>query len=221
MNVQSNQKGSILQLNVELPRYKYLNTVIGRDCFEEIHWLLKTFGKSASAAKEITESYSAIANLDKTFRRIQESGKKPLVIHVGDGSRFLTGAMTTLNTKSFNLSIDPNARVDIFTKWQEKFRIRDLKVVNKVWQEADQDILDYLDEIRDTAGYSPEIIVTCVHGHVDLREFLKSLPWWRICYSLACCCPKNQIPDMHNVIESGEDMNVLSPERKYKIYTNA
>lgn len=216
MKAEIKQKSNTLQVNIRLPEYKYLNNVIGQNCFEEIHWLLKTYGKSASPAKEITESYSAIYHLRKTFKRIESEGKKPLVIHVGDGSRFISGAMTSLMTRSYNLSIDPNLRTDYYHQWVEKFKIRDFRVIPSIWQEAN--IKLYLDEVEQECGYQPEIIVTCVHGHVDLKKFLNSLPRWSICYSLACCQKSIQIPDMFEVIDHGEDMNVLSPEREYKIY---
>lgn len=211
-----NYNSESVGISIPLPKYNYLNRVIGADCFEELHRLLKTFGKSAGAAKEITESYSATAHLERSFKRVANAGRKPLVFHIGDGSRFYTAATTTLMTKSVNVSIDPALRLDIFKEWTERWKIRDLSAAAVEWQKYNFGAR--IREFWDEYGYEPDVFVTCVHAHVDLRALLAAIPHWQVCYSLACCKPATQIPDIYQVISSGDDMNILSPKRTYKVY---
>lgn len=222
MNVTLEQKGKFLQITCPvIPSPGYLNRVLGMDCFEEIHALLKTFGKDTMFAKEITESYSAIAHLDKTFKRCKKEGKKPLVIIPGDGSRALTAAMAVLMNKCFTLSIDPNLRRDIIDAWIAKFKIRDFAYYPKKWEDCIREI-HYYHKILKRGNPNLEIIVMAVHAHIDLKKFLNAIPQWSICYSLACCNPESQLraPDYTRVIQEGEDTRIFSPKRQYKIWTN-
>jgi hypothetical protein len=208
--------GSHITVRIPAPNFKYLNKVIGSNSFEELHRLVTTFGKSASVAKELTESYSSVHHLQRSYDRCKSEGKMPLVLHIGDGSRFLTAAMTTLFTKSVNISIDPNTRLDIYEQWKSRFKIRNLSVLNVEWQKAHLRFL--IDRHLDQYPGSP-VFVSAVHAHIDLKHLLGTIPW-NYCYSLACCEEKKQLPDIQTIIASGEDMAVLSPKRKFKVYCN-
>lgn len=212
-----NQSGGNLHLSIPYPNTKYVDKVIGSNSFEQIGELLRTFGKDTGFSKEISESYSFINRTKGFFEHLKKKGKRPIVLHIGDGSRCLTGAMTTLFTDSHNISVDPIIRNDLVGAWFEKWAIRRLSWSAKPWEESAESVKSYINFLNEEAGEEQELFISCVHGHVDIKKVAETFNW-KLIYSLACCQPHKQLPDMPEMIEEGQDWSVLSPQRKYRLY---
>lgn len=174
-----------------------------RESFEAL-WPL--FAKATKPAKEMTESFSALVHL----RPFLAKGGPCRVIHVGDGAHARTAALFALKSDTENISVDPLVNVGLVSAWTERFEVRRLS-----WRKAD---------VADVAGELnalPEIptFVTFVHAHVNVDEVLDGLRW-DAAFTLACCVPGRQLSKKHVPRQAGEDMSVLSPDRRFEVLVN-
>lgn len=175
-----------------------------RESFQAL-WPL--FSKAPKPAKEMTESFSALEHL-----RPHMKSKAPFrVIHVGDGAHARTAAMFALKTDAaLNISVDPLINIKLVEDWRDRFEIQHF-----AWRKAR--ILDVVAELN--ALPPMPTFVTFVHAHVNMDAVLDVLHW-DAAYTLACCMPGNQLTSAHVPHSSGDDMCVLSPERRYEVLVN-
>lgn len=196
---------------IQLPHTLYIDWLLKRNCFEELREL---FTDCDAPAKEISESYSAYHQLKKICNIFNLNW-----LHIGDGSRARTGALFTFLTKSDNISIDPNIRLDILQTWNEKWNVIGLDFWNCKFEDFD---IEYLKSFFDN---SKKYSITCVHAHVDLEEVDKKFPNWKYLYTSVCCYPSKQkfskeyMKD-NNIIEivNKLDMGIISERREFAIY---
>jgi hypothetical protein len=183
---------------------RYLDRLMRRGCFEAL-WPL--FAKAQRPAKELTESYSALAHL-RPFMR----GAGPYrVLHVGDGAHARTGAMFALKTPAHNVSIDPQLNLEVVGAWRERFGIRRLDC----YKGRVQDLAEELNAMP-----KMPTLVTFVHAHVAVDDILRLLRW-DAAFSLACCTPRKQLSREHAAHSAGHDSSVLSTARQYQVLCRA
>lgn len=179
---------------------RYLDRLMRRKSFEAL-WPL--FASAQKPAKEMTESYSALAHLRPYMRAVG-----PLrVVHVGDGAHCRTGAMFSLKSGAENISVDPEVNEPLVAAWRDRFGIRGL-----AWRKAS--VFDVVEELN--ALPPMRTLVTFVHAHVSVDEVLRVLRW-DAAFSLSCCVPGKQASREHLVVRSGLDWAVLSPDRRYQV----
>jgi uncharacterized protein (DUF2132 family) len=178
----------------------YLDRLMRRQSFEAL-WPL--FGYAEQPAKEMTESFSALVHLrpwlpdDGPFR----------VIHVGDGAHARTAALFALKTKGDNISVDPVINEALVSGWQERFAVERF-----AWRKATiQDVIDELNALPEMP-----VFVTFVHAHVNVDDVLDRLRW-DAAFTLACCVPGKQLTRARTPEASGEDLCVLSPDRRFEV----
>ena len=185
------------------PNSDYLDRLMRRGCFEAL-WPL--FAKAEHPAKELTESFSAVAHL-----RPLMSGSGPYrVVHVGDGAHARTGAMFSLKTRAHSISVDTNLNLPLVQKWRERFGIRRLECR----QARIQDLAAELNGLP-----KMPTLFTFVHAHVGIDEVLEQVRW-DAAFTLACCLPGKQMSQTHELDSSGVDMSVLSNGRQYQVLVN-
>lgn len=193
---------------INLPHYKYVDKVLSRSCYEELNELFKD---ADSPTKEISESYSAFSQL----KRVCKIGNRNW-IHIGDGSRARTAAIFSLMSKSNNISIDPNIRLDILNKWIEKYQIQRFSIIKDKFENC-------IDNIKESFGYNYSIV--CVHSHVNLEEVDLFYPDWEFLYTSVCCYPNQQKFNQeymkeHQIYQilNKIDLGILSERREIAIY---
>jgi len=181
----------------------YLDRLMRRESFEAL-WPL--FAKATKPAKEMTESFSALEHL----RPLLPKEGPYRVIHVGDGAHARTAALFAIKTEAENISVDPLVNVDLVDAWRTRFGIRRLS-----WHKA------HISDVTEELNALPQmpVIVTFVHAHVDVDEVLDGLEW-DAAFTLACCVPGRQLTRTRVPHDSGEDMSVLSPDRRYEVLVN-
>jgi len=162
---------SNIQLNIKIPHYKYVDTVLKTYSYEELMWL---FLNTPSPSKEISESYAVLTNLKKVCNVSDYSW-----LHIGDGAYARTAGLFAFLSKSENYSIDPAINTTKLTKWIEKYNVKRFYFSKNKFQD-DNEILD---EIEKPYG------IVCVHAHVNLEEVDKKYPDWKYLYTNPCCMP--------------------------------
>jgi len=191
------------EADAAVPNGDYLDRLMRRECFEAL-WPL--FAKAEHPAKELTESYSALVHLRPFL-----TGDGPYrAVHVGDGAHARTGAMFSLKTQVFSVSVDPQLNLALVDKWRERFGIRRLACRKA----RIQDVTDELNALP-----AMPTLVTFVHAHVDIDAVLAKLRW-SVAFSLACCHPDQQLSRQQSVHGSGTDLSVLSASRSYQVLVN-
>lgn len=182
----------------------YLDRLMRRESFQAL-WPL--FAKAPKPAKEMTESFSALEHL-----RPHLTKREPFrVVHVGDGAHARTAAMFALKTNAENISVDPLINTKLVEDWRDRFEVRRF-----AWRKAR--IEDVVDELN--ALPTMPVFVTFVHAHVNMDAVLDVLRW-DAAFTLACCMPGNQLTKTRVPHASGDDMSVLSPERRYQVLVRA
>ena len=186
---------------VTMPNSAYLDRLMRRRSFEAL-WPL--FANADKPAKEMTESFSALHHL----RALLPNDGPCRVIHVGDGAHARTAAMFALKTHAENISVDPSLNVPLVSTWCQRFEIRRL-----TWRKA------CLEDVADELNALPPmpVFVTFVHAHVDVDAMLERLRW-HAAFTLACCKPGLQLSQRH-VHKAGEDLSVLSEDRRWQLLT--
>jgi hypothetical protein len=182
----------------------YLDRLMRRDSFAAL-WPL--FAKATKPAKELTESFSALVHL----RPFLSANEPCRVIHVGDGAHARTAAMFALKTQAENISVDPIINTQIVSEWQQTYGIKRF-----AWRAAR--IEDVADELN--ALPSMRVLVTFVHAHVNTDRTLDLLRW-DAAFCLACCVPGIQLTQSRALHSAGRDLQVLSPDRQFEVYTRA
>lgn len=181
----------------------YLDRLMRRESFQAL-WPL--FSKAPKPAKEMTESFSALEHL----RPHMKSCSRFRVLHIGDGAHARTAAMFALKTSAENIAVDPLINTGIVEGWRDRFEIQRFD-----WRKARiQDVVAELNALPPMP-----VFVTFVHAHVNVDSVLQELRW-DAAYTLACCMPGNQLTSAHVPYTSGDDMSVLSPERRYQVLVN-
>lgn len=183
------------------PNGDYLDRLMRRESFQAL-WPL--FAKAPKPAKELTESFSALQHLRPRF---PEDGPFR-VIHVGDGAHARTAALFALKSKAENVSVDPILNLKLVGSWRDRFAVRRLSL-RKV----------RIEEVADELNALPPmpVFVTFVHAHVNVDRVLDLLRW-DAAFSLLCCVPGNQLSQRHTVVSEGEDLSVLSSQRRYAVW---
>lgn len=212
--IKAAQKQGKMVVEVPIPTSLYLDSVMRRRCFPELHDL---FMHAHRPAKELTESYAAL----RMLRPHLHKDKKYTVIHVGDGAHCRTAAMFAFLTKNtYNISVDPIA--DTMGKvqdWMDRFQVQRMEYYRSK-------IEDYLDDDypKTFEEYNDGLIFTFVHAHVNVSDILFTRGDWCYAYTCACCHPGEQLVDREeadncgvDIVREGEDYNILSPERRYQV----
>lgn len=185
------------------PNGDYLDRLMRRQSFQAL-WPL--FANAAKPAKELTESFSALEHL----RPLLTTRGPFRVIHVGDGAHGRTGALFALKTEAENISVDPVVNLPLVDAWRQRFGIRRVAWhkdrIENIWQELN-------------ALPPMPVFVTFVHAHVHVDEVLDRLRW-DAAFTLACCVPGHQLTQKRTPFRSGEDLGVLSPDRRYEVLVN-
>ena len=185
------------------PSSDYLDRLLRRESFAAIRPL---FSKATKPAKELTESFSALEHLRPLMRKVGPCR----AIHVGDGAHARTAALFALKTDSDNISVDPLVNERIVEEWRDTFDISRFE-----WRKSR--IEDVTSELN--ALPSLPTFVTFVHAHVNTERVLSELKW-DVAFVLVCCMPGKQLATSMTPYEQGEDMCVLSPERKFQTLVN-
>lgn len=187
----------------ERPISDYLDRLMRRGCFEAL-WPL--FAKAPKPAKEMTESYSALRHL----RPLMATGEPCRVIHIGDGAHARTGAMFSLKTAAFNISVDPLINLGLVEAWRSRFEVRRFE-----WHKA------RVEDVADVLNAMPPmpVFLTFVHAHVELDRILGLLRW-DAAFTLGCCLPGHQFTQTRVPFKSGSDPCVLSQGREYQVLVN-
>lgn len=191
------QTSDSLVVTVPCMRSTYIDAIMRKNCFVELHEL---FILANGPAKEFTESYAALYHLRKSLVRIPEI----LTLHIGDGAHCRTGALFAFMTRTRNLSIDPAVNQVVVDAWREKYGVQRLDYKKIRIEEFP------LEEIEEPC------LVTFVHAHVNTDQVLKRIPNWKAAYINVCCHPKEQLAN-NNIMDSGYDWAILSPERQYQV----
>jgi hypothetical protein len=187
----------------EGPNAGYLDRLMRRESFEAL-WPL--FAKAPKPAKELTESYTALEHLRPLLPRCGACR----VIHVGDGAHARTAAMFALKSRAENISVDPLINEAIVGQWRERFGVRQFS-----WHKA------RIEHVATELNALPPmpVFVTFVHAHVHVDEVLARLRW-DAAFTLACCLPGHQLTKSRPLHSSGEDLGVLSQDRRYQVLVN-
>ena len=161
------------------------------------------FAKATKPAKELSESFSALAHLRPLIRP-----REPLrVLHIGDGAHARTAALFSLKTRAENISVDPLVNEPLVTAWRTQFEVRRFE-----WRKSSIE-----DAALELAQLPPmRTLVTFVHAHVNVDRVLGLLNW-HAAFTLACCLPGIQLSATHRIHHSGLDHNVLSAGRSYQV----
>ncbi len=185
------------------PSSDYLDRLMRRGSFEAL-WPL--FAKAQKPAKEMTESFSALAHL----RPIMAEAGVCRVLHIGDGAHARTAALFALKTDAENISVDPEINNDLVDGWRARFGVRRF-----AWRKS------MIEDVAEELNALPPlpVLVTFVHAHVDVDAVLGMLRW-DVAFTLACCKPGHQLTRAHLVHSEGEDLAVLSSSRRYQVLIN-
>ena len=161
------------------------------------------FAKATKPAKELTESFSALAHLRPLIR----PGEPLRVLHIGDGAHARTAALFAVKTGARNISIDPELNEALVEAWRDQYGITGVE-----WRKAQ--IETVAAELNDLPAM--RTLVTFVHAHVDVDRVLALLRW-DAAFTLACCLPGIQLSTTHRIHHRGTDSNVLSAGRDYQV----
>lgn len=164
------------------------------------------FAKATKPAKELSESFSALAHLRPLMKCVGPSR----VLHVGDGAHARTAALFAVKTAAENISIDPLINEPLVRSWRDEFGIERFE-----WRKSRLD--------RAAAGLNAlsglPVFVTFVHAHVSIDLELASLRW-DAAFTLACCTPGSQLTSKIVAHEGGSDHHVLSEDRTFQVLIN-
>jgi hypothetical protein len=164
------------------------------------------FSKATKPAKELSESFSALAHLRPLLALVGQSR----VLHIGDGAHARTAALFAVKTAAENISVDPVINEALVSAWRDEFGIERF-----AWRKSRLD--------SQAAGLNAlsrvPVFVTFVHAHVDVDRELESLRW-DAAFTLACCSPGSQLTRTLDVHEQGRDGHVLSEDRTFQVLIN-
>lgn len=200
-------KGS---MTITVPAFdsRYLNHALKSRSIEPLAAL---FSKAGDAAKEYTESCSALSKLEK-WADIPRN-----VLHVGDGAHARTATLFAYHTRHNNYSVDPAiVKCTVWYEWASVYNPQRVTL-------CPQTIEDFLQEPPQWLFDGPPLLLTFVHAHVSTEAVLASLPSgsWAAAYVSACCEPKTQLikvgSDIARVVKSGQDWGILSPKREFQV----
>ena len=178
----------------------YLDRLMRRESFAAL-WPL--FAKGPKPAKELTESFSALAHLRPLIRE----GEPLRVLHIGDGAHARTAALFSIKTSASNISIDPVLNEPLVEAWRDQYGIERFE-----WRKARIEAVAA--ELNDLPVM--RTLVTFVHAHVGVDRVLALLRW-DAAFTLACCLPGSQLSSTHRIHHSGKDSNVLSVGREFQV----
>src|SRR3990167_6506594 len=119
INATIQQTGDALIVSVPRLRSTYIDSVMRKDCFEELRPL---FLHAHAPAKEFTESYAALHHFRRSLKVLPEC----LVLHIGDGAHCRTWALFAFMSKTRNICIDPGIHPEILVPCMERYRAQRL-----------------------------------------------------------------------------------------------
>jgi hypothetical protein len=198
---------------------KYVNAVLGRNCYEE---LAPLFAKTNNPSKEISESYGAFHHMRNSLAKDNLKLDDFFFLHIGDGSTGRTGALFTFMSKSANISIDPATNKDFMARWRFQFKVKNYEAVKSTWQKYRPNF------ILDKVSYNkPNLGIVLVHSHVRTIDIMNAFQDWKYIYVNKCCDPANQLLTTQQmeklnigVCISGSDNMILSQEKDVIVYRN-
>lgn len=189
----------------------YINSVLSRNCYEELSTL---FTKCNNPSKEISESYGAFHHITRTMDKDNMRMEDFLNLHIGDGSTARTGALFTFMSKSENVSIDPLTNFEFMEKWKQRYCVRKFEAIKSTWQ-------------KNFVVTDKKINIVLVHSHVNTFDIMAAYPNWYYAYVNPCCQKGKQILtikqiEKHNisVVIAGDDLKITSPQRQVFVYRN-
>lgn len=189
----------------------YINSVLSRNCYEELSTL---FTKTNNPSKEISESYGAFHHITRAMDKDNMRMEYFLNLHIGDGSTARTGALFTFMSKSINISIDPLTNLVFMEDWIKRYNVRNFDAIKDTWQ----------NHIIET---SKKINLVLVHSHVNTFDIMVAYPNWYYTYVNPCCMKDKQILTIKqlekndiSVVIAGEDLKITSPQRQVFVYRN-
>lgn len=206
---------------------KYVNSVLGRFCYEELSTL---FAKCNNPAKEITESYGALHHMRRASEKDGLKLDDFFNIHIGDGSTARTGAMFTFMNKSANVSVDPQTNIDFVSKWSDRYNVENFNSYRCTWQDytsfpEGKYISNFGEDLK--RYDKPHLGIVLVHSHVKTIDVMRAFPLWKYVYVNKCCKPKQQILTTQQMEEndisavvSGHDVQILSEQNFVVVYRN-
>lgn len=204
-NVMFNDVG--VRVDIKVPHYRYVDSVLSRNSYEELMWL---FTRATSSTKEISESYAALNNLKKVCDVSKYSW-----LHIGDGAYARTTGLFTFLTKSENYAIDPAINRERLSSWVEKYNVQRFHFSKTKFEDEN----GILEKISRPYG------IACVHAHVNLEEVDKKYPDWEFLYTNPCCMPGTQkfsekYMKENNIVEviHRVDYGILSNLREVIVY---
>lgn len=200
MQAKVHQHGEYLTVSIPRLRSTYIDAIMRKNCFPELHEL---YTLANAPAKEFTESYAALHHL----RRSLVTHPYATILHIGDGAHCRTGAMFAFMSGANNISIDPIVNEDVVDRWITKYDVKRLKYYKSKVEEVNLE------------KYTAPTIVTFVHSHVDTDAVLNRIPNWVAAYVNPCCDPGTQL-SKRIVVDEGYDWSILSPERQYQVILN-
>lgn len=189
----------------------YINSVLNRNCYEELSSL---FAKTGNPSKEISESYGAYHHITRAMDKDNMRMEDFLNLHIGDGSTARTGALFTFMSKSENISIDPLTNLVFMADWQTKYNVRNFNSIKNTWQ-------NHMIETY------KKINLVLVHSHVNTFDIMAAYPRWHYAYVNPCCMKDKQILTIKqiekndiSVVIAGDDLKITSPQRQIFVYRN-
>lgn len=212
-HVSANYTGNgAMSLSLTVPAFNshYLRQLVRTKSFPALQPL---FEVAQDPAKEWTESYAALSHL----RPWLYDGNEYITLHVGDGKHCRTGALFAFNSKHLSVSIDPAIDVRRMHDWRDNFDVQRFlcfSMTDRQWLSLR--LPEFLKQRR-------KFLVSFVHAHVNVAEFLSALPdgSWAAAYTNACCEKSRQLVAHDNprikIHKSGDDWSILSQERSYQV----
>ena len=189
----------------------YINSVLNRNCYEELSTL---FAKTGNPSKEISESYGAFHHITRAMDKDGMRMEDFLNLHIGDGSTARTGALFTFMSKSKNVSIDPLTNFIFMVKWKQRYRVRNFNAIKGIWQNS-------------IVKTNKKINIVLVHSHVNTFDIMSAYPDWHYAYVNPCCMKDKQILTVKqiekndiSIVIAGEDLKITSPQRQVFVYRN-
>ena len=190
---------------------KYVNRFLKRYCAEE---LVSLFSCTNNPMKEISESMAPYVHLSEILYKDNEKFEDYINFHIGDGHTCRTGALFSYMSKSTNYSIDPKINEKYMEEWENRWEPQRFFWIKNTWEDA-------------LKPYAEKVCVVLVHSHVSTMDVLNNTPNWKYCYVNPCCHKNKQVLSIqqlksHNieVVLSGYDNNILSPENQIYVYKN-
>ena len=187
----------------------YINSVLGRNCYEELSTL---FARTGNPSKEISESYGAYHHITKAMDKDNQRMEDFLNLHIGDGTTARTGALFTFMSKSENVSIDPLTDIVFLGDWISKYSVRNFNAIKGTWQ----------DHIIET---NKKLNLVLVHSHVNTFDIMAAYPDWHYAYVNPCCMKNKQILTIKqleknniSIVIAGDDLKITSPQRQVFVY---